>query len=260
MKQTPRTHGDLQKSLKRAAPTILTCLSAVGMVLTIVTAVKATPKAMELLKEATAEKGEELTKIEVLKATAPAYVPTALFGVSTLSCMFGANILNRKQQASYISAYTLLDKSFRQYKDKVKEMYGDGADYSVRDEIIKEKSDTLDLYFSDEKLVFYEEHCGEFFELSKEEVLLAEYHLNRNFILRGYTTLNEFYEFLGLPTTEIGEKLGWSCDVVCAFYGYSWIDFCHEKHTLDDGLEYYVITFPFPPTLDYEDPDLDIIP
>ena len=56
MKQRPRTHGDLQKSLKRAAPTILTCLSAVGMVLTIVTAVKATPKAMELLKEATAEK------------------------------------------------------------------------------------------------------------------------------------------------------------------------------------------------------------
>lgn len=248
-----QTHIDVQKSLKRATPTILTCLSAVGMVVTIVMAVKATPKAMELLKEATEEKGEELTKAEVLKAAAPAYVPTALLGVSTLSCMFGANVLNRKQQASYISAYTLLDNSFRKYKEKIKEMYGECADSEVKERIIEEEHDGLDISLSDEKLVFYEENYGEFFELSKEEVLIAENELNRTFILRGYVTLNDFYGYLGLQEKDYGEVLGWSTTVGEEIYGYRWIDFEHKKHTLDDGLEYYIISMPFPPTMDYDD-------
>lgn len=46
----------------------------------------------------------------------------------------------------------------------------------------------------------------------------AEYHLNRKFVLRGYASLNEFYMFLGLPQTNLGEVLGWTCT-----YGYSWI-------------------------------------
>lgn len=253
MKQRTKMHGDFCKSLKRATPTILTCLSAVGMVLTIVTAVKATPKAMEFLKEATEEKGEELTKAEVLKAAVPAYIPTALLVVSTLSCMFGANILNRKQQASYISAYTLLDNSFRKYKDKVKEMYGDGADDEVKEQLIEAEHRGLDISPSDEKLVFYEDNYGEFFELTKEEVLMAENELNRTFILRGYVSLNDFYAYLGLPEKDFGEVLGWSQWAGEEIYGYQWIDFVHKKYTLDDGLEYYIISMPFPPTMDYEE-------
>ena len=40
------------RRLKRSTPTILTCLSAFGLVATTVSAVKATPKAMRLIEDA----------------------------------------------------------------------------------------------------------------------------------------------------------------------------------------------------------------
>jgi hypothetical protein len=33
---------------------------------------------------------------------------------------------------------------------------------------------------------------------------MAEYHLNRNYILRGEAVINELYEFLGLEPTDWG--------------------------------------------------------
>ena len=39
------------RTMKKASPTILSCIGAVGVVATAVMAVKATPKALELVKE-----------------------------------------------------------------------------------------------------------------------------------------------------------------------------------------------------------------
>lgn len=48
--------------VKRNPSTILTCLGGVVVVATKITAVKATPKALQLIEEAEKEKGEKLTK------------------------------------------------------------------------------------------------------------------------------------------------------------------------------------------------------
>lgn len=246
----------MNNKIKRMLPTVMTGVSIVGIIFTAVVTAKQTPKAIELLENAKKEKGEPLTVMEKVRTAAPAYIPAVIIGALTIACIIETNLLNERQKAAYISAYTALSKSYSRYKEKVTELYGDNADYIIEDELIKEKANADSLYSSDEKLTFYEEFYGDFFELSKEEVLRAEYELNKNFILRGYTTLNEFYEFLGLPKTEMGDKLGWSADSGWAFYGYSWIDFEHKKHSLDDGMQYYTISFPFPPTLDYDDVDL----
>lgn len=246
----------MNNKIKRMLPTVMTGVSIVGIIFTAVVTAKQTPKALKLLDDAEKEKGEVLSKWEKVKTAAPAYVPAVIVGALTIACIIETNLLNERQKAAYISAYTALSKSYSRYKEKVTELYGDNADYIIEDELIKEKANADNIYSSDDKLTFYEDFYGDFFELSKEEVLRAEYELNRNFILRGYTTLNEFYEFLGLPKTEMGDKLGWSADSGWAFYGYSWIDFEHKKHSLDDRMQYYTISFPFPPTLDYDDVDL----
>ena len=60
------------KSMKKAAPTILTCVSAAGVVMTAVLTAKATPKALRCLEEAktakNAENGEKLTRMETIGA------------------------------------------------------------------------------------------------------------------------------------------------------------------------------------------------
>jgi short-subunit dehydrogenase involved in D-alanine esterification of teichoic acids len=98
-----------ERFLENNSSTILTVMGAVGVVSTTILATKATTKAVRLVDAATEEKGEELTPVEVVEVAAPLYISTAAVGVASLACIFGANALNKKQQASLISAYTMLD-------------------------------------------------------------------------------------------------------------------------------------------------------
>lgn len=237
--------------LKKNAGVVLTVIGAVGVVATAVMSAKATPKAIELLEEAEAEKGEELTLTEKAMTAAPAYIPALGIGVATLVCIFGANVLNMKQQAALTSAYALLNRSYSAYKQKAGELYGDEANAKIRKAVAEEQCIKSKFEPSDEKLTFYMFDCDKYFESTKEEVLSAEYHFNRNFILRGYASLNELYEFLGLPKTEEGEHLGWSVDSGFEFYGYAWVDFIHDICRTDDGMEYCIISMPFAPHPDY---------
>lgn len=238
--------------LKRNASTILTCVGSVGVVVTSVMAVKATPKALELLEEAKQRKGEKLTKLEVVKTAGPVYIPAALVGVSTIACVFGANVLNKRHQAAITSAYALLDNSYKEYRNKVEELYGEDADDRVTEEIVKDKYDNEDLKVSDDKQLFYDEFSERYFEETMEKVLMAEYELNRQLAMNFGVYLNEFYELLGIDTKDYGDYLGWSTYELSEAYWYSWVEFTHKKVVMDDGLECTIIIMNMEPTFDFE--------
>ena len=245
--------------LKRNASTILTCIGGMGVVGTAILAVKATPKALQVLEEAKEEKGEELTVVEKVVVAGPKYIPAIVVGVATMTCIFGANVLNKRKQAALISAYALIDKSYKEYKGKLKELYGEETHQNIIDSIAIEKAKDTHINASSvltmcdtslednysEPVLFYDEFGSRYFEAPVEQVILAEYHVNRNLVLRGYVPLNELYDFLGLEPTEYGDTVGWS--VEDEFY---WIDFNHRKVLLDDTLECYIIETPWGPTVE----------
>lgn len=138
---------DAKIFLKKHSSTILTCLGAVGVVATAVTAVKETPKAIKLLEEAEQDKGEELTKIEKVKTVASVYIPSVIIGAATISCIFGSNYINKRTQTAMIGAYALLGQSYNEYKHKVDELYGEGANEKIIGEMakdnIKERKDVI---------------------------------------------------------------------------------------------------------------------
>ena len=239
--------------LKKHSSTILTIVGAVGVVATSVMAVKATPKALALLEEAKEEKytntGEsDLTVVETVKAAWKPYIPATITGISTIACIFGANYLNSRTQASLMSAYAVLDSSYREYREKTKELHGDDVD--IKREIIKTKFDSnMDL--SGDKELFFDYHSMRYFESTFDEVKRAERIFNENFAMSGFACLNDFYEILGLPPVEYGDQLGWSTITNDDVYGYSELEFMYEKTELDDGLECWIMTMPCAPTLDY---------
>lgn len=198
--------------LRRSSPTILCCAAAVGVVGTAVVAVKATPKAMRLLEEATEEKGAELSRTEIFVAVAHLYIPSAAIGAGTIFCIFGANALNKHQQAQLMSAYALIKNYHKEYCNKLIKLHGEEEDIEVRNAMMRERCDVHILHSDvpDGKVIFYDEMSGESIMRYEREVIDAEYHFNRNFTIRGYAFLNEFYEFLGLPQTEYGGTVGWS--------------------------------------------------
>lgn len=241
--------------IRKNASTILTCIGAVGVVGTAVATAKGTTKADILLKKAKDEKGEDLSTMETVKTVFPAYIPAILFGTATITCIFGANIVNKRYQASLISAYTMLDRSYKEYKEKVGEIYGEEADSKIRNEIAKDKKpNNADPAYTD-SLLFFDELSNRYFWSTIEKVRDAEYHFNRILSLRGYAELNELYDFLELEATPFGMSVGWSIEAGIEHYGYSWVDFYHELHESDDPdiPSYYTICMPFGPTADYMD-------
>ena len=235
----------LKMFVKKNGPTILTCIGSIGVVVTSVMAIKATPKAIVLLEDARNKKGDNLTKFEKIMVAGPAYIPTIIVGTSTIACVFGANILNQRQQAALMSAYALLDSTYKEYQSKVVDLYSEEADSRVKKEIAKDK------YLGDDKLVdndtlFYDEFSGRYFESTNVKVLKAEYETNKKISDHGGACLNDFYRALGLEPTKYGDRLGWSVNDLS-------LDFRHEKFILDDGLEGCIITFVQEPILGFED-------
>lgn len=243
----------LVPKLKRSSPLILTILGAAGVVGTAVLAVRATPKAMKqcewLRIERTNNYEKEPTKMEYVQFVWKCYIPAASVGLATILCIFGANGLNRHQQASIASAYALLDQAYKEYRKKAKELYGEQADISIRQKMMDDPKDLEEP--SDGRILFYDEASGRYFERTMLEVLDAEYQLNRAFITEGQVKLNDFYDLLALPKTKLGATVGWSIDSAVAFFGYQWIDFEHDLVKMEDGLECYILHMEFAPSPDF---------
>ena len=203
------------------------------------------------------------TKTEAFQSAWMCYIPASLVGMSTIACIFGANILNKHQQATITSAYALLSNAYQDYERKTKEIFGEEGHQKILDAIAAEKAD--DVYISspgicgsdslsfsernpEDARLFYDSFSRRYFESTIPQVLEAEYHLNRNWALGREICVNDLYDFLGIDKIPGGEALGW-------FYedGISWIDFNHHKTVLEDGLDVLVIDIEFPPRLVTDD-------
>ena len=181
--------------IKRNSSTILTCLGAGGFVSTVVLAIKATPKAMDKIQDAAIAKGEDilagrregtvkkctggfempkLTVLETVMACGKEYLPTVAVGAASLVCIFGSNVLSRRQQASMAAAYTALASAFEGYHDKVKTICGPDTDEMIVRAMEQEKQDAEDDRPPwDEIQTFYLECNGcapKFFERTMEQV------------------------------------------------------------------------------------------
>lgn len=239
--------------MKRNASIILTIAGGAGVIATSVMAVKATPKALQLIEKAKEEKQEDLTKLEVVKVAGPAYIPAAITGAATIACIFGANALNKRQQAGLMSAYALLDNSYKEYKRKVTELYGDDANNEIITEIAKDKYEEIDISVDEDKQLFYDDFSSRYFESTMIEVKHAEYMLNRKLAISDFACLNDFYNLLGIDEVDGGDELGWYGPKMTEVYWHAWVEFHHEKVVMDDGLTCYIITMPIEPATDYLD-------
>lgn len=238
--------------VRKNASTILTCIGGAGVIATSVLAVRATPKALMMLENAKEEKGESLTKMEVVKTAGPAYIPAVLVGMSTIACIFGANALNQQRQAALMSAYALLDNTYQQYKSKVIDLYGEEADLRVREDMAKDKYTGDNGLPNGDAILFYDEFSERYFNTTMADMLKAEYEVNKKLSNFGEVCLNEFYELVGLIKVDYGDYLGWSTVDLYEMYGERRVNFHHEKFILDDGLEGYIVVLSREPMPGFE--------
>lgn len=241
---------DTKTTVSKHSPEILTGLGIAGMAATTVLAVKATPRAILLLKEAENEKGDSLTKMEMVKAAWKPYIPAAISGVVSISCLIGANSVNARRNAALAAAYNISQTAFTEYKDKVVETIGEKKEKVIKDKVIKDKIEKNPVTKSEviitEKgnTLCYDAATGRYFKSDIDKIKKAINELNFKMLNEMYVSLNDFFDHLGLSRTELGDELGWNLDG-----GQIEVDF--SSQIADDGTPCLVIGYTVAPRYDY---------
>lgn len=243
-------------SLKKRSPDILVVSGIIGVVVSAVLACKATTKAEDILSETKEEldkvhdvfesedySEEEYSKKDKAKDLTIIYVQTgvklfrlygpaiALATLSITSILAGNNIL-RKRNVAISAAYAAIDKTFNEYRERVRERFGYDIDQELRynlqskeitetvtDEngekkevkkVIKTPGDGESLYSRcfDETNVNWQKDADFNMTFLKQIESWATSRLRT----RGFLSLNEVYDALGFKETAIGQVIGWYYD------------------------------------------------
>lgn len=243
--------------LKKHSPEILVVGGVIGMTASAVLACKATTKVSDILED-TKLKVEQVhtvladetittdvysvddskkdlaiiyaqTGVKLAKLYGPALV---LGAASITSILAGHNILH-KRNAALATAYAAVDSSFKDYRNRVIERFGEELDHELKYNI---KAKNIEQVTTDEngnevtttetvKAVNSEEiseYARFFYEACPGWDKSPEYNLaflrntqayaNRRLKERGILFLNEVYEMLGIPRSQAGQVIGWVYD------------------------------------------------
>ena len=214
--------------IDKNSPAILTSMACIGVVSTAVMAVKATPKASEIvnnMRVAQRANGEDLKlkKWEVVKRTWKCYLPATIMGVATISAILGANSINTKRNAAIAGAYALVDTKFREYKENVVETFaknvGDNVtveemiDNTANKRQMKENPLDHEVIMADEsRQLCFDAYSGRYFMSTIPELDSIFVDLSRRLMNDHTVSLNEYFFEIGLEASKSGDNLTWHID------------------------------------------------
>jgi hypothetical protein len=244
--------------LKKHSPEILVVAGIVGTVVSAVLACKATTKVAEILDETKgtldtihegmetgAINGQEYTTEDGKKDTvvvyaqtgmklAKLYGPAIILGTLSITSILASNNILRKRNVALGAAYAAIDKSFKEYRGRVIERFGEQVDtelkYGIKakkfeeievdPETGKEKKVKKTVMVADPNL--QSDYAVYFDSKSRNYETNPDY--NRMFLkaqqafandklqTRGHLFLNEVLDDLDLPRTPAGQIVGWTKD------------------------------------------------
>ena len=242
----------IQYLLKKHSSLILSVVASGGVVVTTVLAVKATPKAIKLIEEEELKQRRELTVIEKIRYGYKPFIFCGISGLSTIACILSMQYLNHKTQVSLMSAYTLLDNSFKEYRNNIKTLCSEDTDFLARQEIVRALYDPNEINVeNDEECLFFDYQSMRFFTSSIHHVMQAEVKFLDSFHEKGYGCMNEWYDYLGIPHVTYGYQLGWADLETCEPYNVKEVAFNFDKIIVGEDTECFVITCTMPATFDY---------
>lgn len=244
--------------LKKHSPEILVVAGIAGTVVSAVLACKATTKVAEILDETKgtldtihegmetgAINGQEYTTEDGKKDTvvvyaqtgvklAKLYGPAIILGTLSITSILASNNILRKRNVALGAAYAAIDKSFKEYRGRVIERFGEQVDTELKYDIKAKKFEEIEVdpETGKEKKVkktvmvadpnLQSDYAVYFDSKSRNYETNPDY--NRMFLkaqqafandklqTRGHLFLNEVLDDLDLPRTPAGQIVGWTKD------------------------------------------------
>ena len=254
IKTLPVIVKKVQWSLVKHSPEILTGFGIAGMITTTVLAVRATPKALILIDERVNGDHdniiEPLTNVEKVKLCWKCYIPTAITGVISITCLIGASSVNVRRNAALATAYTLSESALKEYQGKVIETIGEKKERDIRDSVVRDKINenpvnNKEVIITEKgNTLCYDIVSGRYFRSDIDKLKKAENELNRQMLENMYISLNDFYYEIGLSNTRLGDDLGWNIDG-------GLIDLHFSSQLASDGTPCLVLDYRIAPKYDF---------
>lgn len=216
-------------TLKSHSPAILMGVGCVGMVSTVVLAVRATPKAVCLLQQEYDPEYpydgtrlpadllvKELGPKKTIETTWKCYIPATVVGLGSITCLLMSHRLSAGKSAAMASAYSLLERTMDEYQDRVIEQIGKEKNDVIREEVqqavVESTGNEEIIPYGNGEILCFESLTGRYFKSNENTIMAAVNDFNRDLIHEFSCTMNDWFYILGLPNVAIGDSLGWTTD------------------------------------------------
>lgn len=248
-----KTYKKVELKAIKHSPEILAGVGVVGVVGSLVMACKATTKLSDILEESKeqldkikevaadpayeekysqddAKKDTTITYVQTGVKVVKLYAPSVILCASSLGCLLASNNILKKRNAALSAAYMTVDKSFKEYRKRVADRFGEEVEKEIRynikaEEITKvdengnEVTETVKVMDGTDDPNSYSDYARFFDESCAAWQNDAEYNLTflkaqqqyANDLLKakGRLFLNEVYRMLGIDETKAGQVVGW---------------------------------------------------
>ena len=248
-----KTYKKVELKAIKHSPEILAGVGVVGVVGSLVMACKATTKLSDILEESKeqldkikevaadpayeekysqddAKKDTTITYVQTAMKVTKLYAPSVILCASSLGCLLASNNILKKRNAALSAAYMTVDKSFKEYRKRVADRFGEEVEKEIRynikaEEITKvdengnEVTETVKVMDGTDDPNSYSDYARFFDESCAAWQNDAEYNLTflkaqqqyANDLLKakGRLFLNEVYRMLGIDETKAGQVVGW---------------------------------------------------
>ena len=249
-------YNGVKGKVEKHSPEILMGVGVVGVVATTVTACRATMKLNDILDECEetrdkiksvqenpayddrysdedAQKDLTINYVQTGVKIAKLYAPSVALGVLSVGCLVGSHSVMQKRNAALSAAYLTVDKSFKEYKQRVIDRVGEEVEKEIRygikaEEVVETVTDEDGNETTVTETVkvmnpnLYSDYARFFDEASPYWQKDPEYNLvflkaqqqYANDLLRakGRLFLNDVYDMLGIEKTKAGQIVGWVYD------------------------------------------------
>lgn len=248
-----KTYKKVELKAIKHSPEILAGVGVVGVVGSLVMACKATTKLSDILEESKeqldkikevaadpayeekysqddAKKDTTITYVQTAMKVTKLYAPSVILCAGSLGCLLASNNILKKRNAALSAAYMTVDKSFKEYRKRVADRFGEEVEKEIRynikaeeitkvdedgnevTETVKVMNGTDDPNSYSDYARFFDESCAAWqndAEYNFTFLKAQQQYANDLLKARGRLFLNEVYRMLGIDETKAGQVVGW---------------------------------------------------
>lgn len=219
-------------AMQKNSPTILSALAILGFAGSMYTLWKTKDKIEDDLEQRRLDirdanddfEDEEENKREIkminrtcAKNVAIHALPVAVMSTATVAAIIASVKIGNRRYAALSAAYTLLDQNSKEWREKARELLGEGKLRKVDEAYADEKigatypdDDDQILTTGHGDTIFYDSWTDRYFKSAIEYIRRQVNDLNYRLMSEDWLDLNEFYYAVGLGPCKAGHEFGWN--------------------------------------------------